>query len=109
MHIYDLTFADGKSCRVIDPDPDDNQTESLRSYKAMFQPGYLFDMNQVIAPPPAKLPWVRQTNTLWTLNLFALSRLGPDLFHCFWPGGEVTGDKDEISAAVRIHWEEGLT
>lgn len=109
MKIFDLSFADGKSCRVIDPDPDDNQTESLRSYKAMFKRGYLTDMNQVIAPPPAKLPWVRQTNTLWTLNLFALRRLGPDLFHCFWPGGEVTGDKDEISAAVRIHWEEGLT
>jgi len=108
MKIYDLSFADGKSCRVIDPDPDEDASESLRSYQAMFQPGYLVSMDQVIAPPPAKLPWIRQTNTLWTLNLFALSRLGPDEFHCFWPGGEVTGDKDEISATVRLHWEEGL-
>ena len=109
MKIFDLSFIDGKTCRVIDPSPDDDEGESLRSYQAMFRPGYLVGMHRVISPPPAKLPWVRQTNTLWTLNLFALSRLGPDEFHCFWPGGEVTGDKDEISAAVRIHWQESLT
>ena len=108
LKIFDLTFSDGRTCRVIDPDPIEDAGESLRSYQAMFQPGYLVGMEQVIAPPPAKLPWVRQTNTLWTLNLFALSRLGPDLFHCFWPGGEVTGDKDEISATVRLRWQEGI-
>lgn len=108
MKIYDLSFSDGKSCRVIDPDPDEDARESLRSYQAMFQPGYLISMDQVIAPPPAKLPWERQSKTLWTLNLFALSRLEDGTFHCFWPGGEVTGDKDEISATVRLHWQEGL-
>ncbi len=108
MHVYDFQFSDGKTCRVIDPDPDDDAEESLRSYRMMFKPGYLISMEQVIAPPPAKLPWVRQTNTLWTLNLFALSRIGPDEFLCFWPGGEVTGDKDEISATVRLRWQEGI-
>ena len=41
MRIFDLTFSDGKSCRVIDPDPEGNAEESLRGYQSMFQPGYL--------------------------------------------------------------------
>ena len=109
MHIYNLTFADSKSCLVIDPDPDEDASESLRSYQAMFKPGYLVSLDRVVAPPRTKLAWVRQTKTLWTLNLFTLSRLGPNLFHCFWPGGEVTGGKSDISAAVRLHWAQGLT
>lgn len=107
MHIYDLSFTDGKVCRHIVPQPQETEEEELRITQAIFC-GRLKSMERIITPPPAKLPWVRQTNTLWTLNLFALSRLGPDEFHCFWPGGEVTGDKDEISATVRLHWEEGL-
>lgn len=109
MKIFDLSFSDGKSCRVIDPDPSEDEGESLRSYRAMFQPGYLLGMERVIVPPPAKLPWQQQAKGLWTLGLFVLKRLDAETFHCLWPGGEVTGDKDEISAAVRIHWQEGLT
>lgn len=107
MLIFDLTFTDGKACRYLCPDPEATEISERASLEAIFC-GRLKSMERIIAPPPAKLPWVRQTNTLWTLNLFALSRLGPDQFHCFWPGGEVTGDKDEISATVRLHWEEGL-
>lgn len=108
MRIYDLSFIDGKSCRVIDPDPDENEAESLRSYQAMFQPGYLVDMERIIAPPPAKLPWQQQKKGLWTLGLFILRRLEADIFHCSWPGNEVTGDKDAISATVRLRWHEGV-
>lgn len=108
MLIFDLNFSDGKTCRVIDPDPDEDASESLRSYQAIFQPGYLLSMDQVIAPPPGKLPWIATKKGIWTLGLFILKRLDAETFHCFWPGGEVTGDKDEISATVRLHWEEGL-
>lgn len=108
MRIFDLSFSDGKSCRVIDPDPDDDEVESLRSYKAMFQPGYLVSMEQIIAPPPAKLPWQQHAKGLWTLGLFVLKRLDSDTFSCSWPGCEVVGDKDAISATVRLRWREGV-
>lgn len=109
MQIFELKFSDGKTCTCLIPEPLESDAENERDLNAIFQPGYMLSAERVIPKPPTKLPWVRQTNTLWTLHLFALSRLGPDEFHCFWPGGEVTGDKDEISAAVRLHWEEGLT
>lgn len=108
MKIYDLSFSDGKSCRVIDPNPDEDESESLRSYQAMFQPGYLISMERVIAPPPAKLPWQQQKKGLWTLGLFVLRRLGDDEFECSWPGRQVVGDKDAISATVRLHYNEGI-
>lgn len=108
MKIFDLTFSDGKSCRVIDPDPDEDAAESLRSYQAMFRPGYLASMERVIAPPPAKLPWAPQKKGLWTLGLFILRRLDAETFHCAWPDGEVTGDKEEISATVRLHYHEAV-
>lgn len=108
MHVYDLTFSDGKSCRVIDPDPIEDPAESLRSYQQMFQPGYLVEVCRVIQPPPERLPWVRQSNTVWTLGLFVLTRLEAGVLHCSWPGGEVTGDKEEISAVVRINWADGV-
>lgn len=108
MKIFDLLFIDNKTCRVIDPDPDDDEAESLRSYQAMFQPGYLVSMERIISPPPTKLPWEQQKKGLWTLGLFVLKRLDAETFHCFWPGGEVTGDKDEISATVRLRWHEAV-
>lgn len=107
MLIFDLTFTDGKACRYLCPDPEATEAIERASLEAIFC-GRLASMDRIITPPPARLPWVRQTNTLWTLNLFALSRIGPDEFHCFWPGGEVTGDKDEISATVRLRWNEGI-
>jgi hypothetical protein len=108
MHIYDLSFSDGKTCRVIDPDPDEDAAESLRSYKMMFKPGYLVGMERIISPPPTKLPWQQQKKGLWTLGLFVLKRLDAETFHCFWPGSEVIGDKEEISATVRLRWAEGI-
>ncbi len=108
MLIFDLTFTDGKACRYLCPDPDANEKTERASLEAIFC-GRLKSMDRIVTPPPAKLPWERQTRTLWTLNLFALSRLEDGTFHCFWPGGEATGDKDEISAVVRLHWDEGLT
>jgi len=107
MKIFDLSFSDGKTCRVIDPNPEEDETLSLCSYQAMFKPGYLVSMDRAISPPPAKLPWQQQAKGLWTLGLFVLKRLDVETFHCFWPGGEVTGDKDEVSATVRLHWTEG--
>lgn len=108
MKIFDLSFSDGRACRVIDPSPDEDASESLRSYQAMFQPGYLLGMERVIAPPPAKLPWQQQAKGLWTLGLFVLKRLDAETFHCAWPGCEVTGDKNAISATVRLRWAEGV-
>lgn len=100
MNFYDLEFSDGKRCRMIDPDGDGLEPTN-------FQPGHLIGMTRVIGEPPDRLPWKRQTATLWTLGRFALSRLPDGTFHCFWPGGEVTGGKEEISAAVRENWQEG--
>lgn len=107
MHVYDFTFADGKSCRVIDPNPGDDPAESLRGFQAIFKPGYLVDMTRIIAPPPERLPWIRQSNTVWTCALFVLERLEAGVLRCTWPGGEVVGDRDEVSAAVRINWLAG--
>ena len=107
MHIYELTFIDGKSCRHIVPEPQDTEEEELRITAAMFC-GSLKSMERIFAPPPTKLPWQQQRKGLWTLGLFVLKRLDVETFHCFWPGGEATGDKDKISAAVRLHWHEGI-
>ena len=109
MQIFELKFSDGKSCTCLIPDPLDSDDANENDLRGIFQPGYMVAADRVIPRPPTKLPWIRQSKTLWTLNLFALSRLPSGEFHCFWPGGEVTGGKDEISAAVRLHWEEGLT
>lgn len=106
MKIYDLQFTDGKQCRHIVPQPQDTEEEELRITQAIFC-GRLASMVRIIAPPPEKLPWKRKHATLWTLGLFALSRMPDGSFHCFWPGGEVTGDKDAISAAVRSNWNLG--
>lgn len=106
MLIFDLTFTDGKACRYLCPDPEATEATERGSLEAIFC-GRLASMVRIIAPPPEKLPWKRQHATLWTLGLFALSRLPNGEFHCFWPGGEVTGGKDEISAAVRENWAKG--
>ncbi len=107
MKIFDLSFSDGKTCRVIDPDPDDDAEESLRSYRMMFKPGYLLGMTRIIAPPPERLPWARAADG-WMIGGFTLSKMADGSFHCFWPGGEVTGDKDVISSAVRENWHLGV-
>lgn len=107
MRIYDLTFTDGKQCRHIVPQPQETEEEELRITQAIFC-GRLKSMARIVAPPPERLPWKRQTETLWTLGLFALSKMADGSFHCFWPGGEVTGDKDVVSSAVRENWSFGV-
>jgi len=107
VKIYDLTFTDGKSCRHIVPRPQETEEEELR-ITAMIFCGRLASMERIIAPPPTKLPWQQQKKGLWTLGLFVLKRLDAETFHCFWPGGEVTGDKDEVSATVRLNWDCGI-
>lgn len=103
MKVFDLHFTDGKSCRCIIPEPESDADE-LSALRDMFGADRLESMRRIIAPPPEKLPWKRQSANLWTLGLFALSKLPDGSFHCFWPGGEVSGGKEDISAAVRQHW-----
>jgi len=107
MHIYDLSFADGKSCRCIVMEPCADTSEDIKGATNIFKPGYLQSMDRVMAPAPTKIPWKKQAASLWTCQGFALSRLESGQFHCFWPGGEITGGKDEISAAVRENWQKG--
>lgn len=94
----------------MEPDPDD-QVERA-SVSSIFHPGYVTDMRRIVAPPPEKLPWKRNAANLWSIDnggrIFALSKLPSGEFHCFWPGGEVTGGRDVISSAVREHWSEGI-
>jgi hypothetical protein len=106
MKIYDLFFTDGRQCRHIVPQPQETEEEELRITQAIFC-GRLASMVRIIAPPPEKLPWEQQRKGLWTLGLFILKRLDAEAFQCSWPGGEVIGDKDEISATVRLNWAEG--
>lgn len=110
MKIFDLSFADSKSCRVIDPEPIEDESESLRSYQAMFQPGYLVSMEQVIAPPPEKLPWKRVANDRWELAGFKLRKCDDDpdgsKVWCLSYADQIlyANDKDVISSAVRENW-----
>ena len=93
-------------------EPLEDENDDKKGVQSIFHPGYVTGMRRIIAPPPEKLPWKRQTESLWTIDngerIFALSRLPSGEFHCFWPGGEVTGGKDAISSAVREHWSEGV-
>lgn len=108
MNFYDLTFSDGKTGRCIVMNLTQIQPVDVAGVHSIFHDGYLASMTRVIGDPPARLPWKRQTATLWTLGRFALSKLPDGKFHCFWPGGEVTGGKDEISEAVRENWADGI-
>lgn len=107
MLIFDLNFTDGKACRYLCPDPEASEQTERAGLEAMFC-GRLASMVRIIAPPPEKLSWRRQAESLWTIDngerIFALSRLPSGEFHCFWPGGEATGGKDDISSAVRENW-----
>lgn len=99
MKFYDLEFADGKRCRMIDPDGDGLAPTN-------FQPGYMVSMTRIIGDPPAKLPWKRVANDRWKLHNFTLRKDGK-LWRLSWPGGGVYGDKDHVSAAVRENWAAG--
>lgn len=106
MRIYDLAFTDGKRCRMIIPEPE-SEAKELENMRAMFGADRLASMTRIIAPPPDKIPWKRVHATLWHCGLFALSKMPDGQFRVFWPGGDVTGDKDLISATVRGNWAEG--
>ena len=99
MKFYDLTFTDGKRCRMIDPDGDGLLPTN-------FQPGYLVAMDRIITPPPDKLPW-RKDGDVWRLGSFELVKLEPGKFRVSWPGGSAEGGKEEVSAAVRENWADG--
>jgi hypothetical protein len=106
MHIYDLEFTDGKSCRYLSPEPEPTEEAERKSLESMFC-GRLKSMVRIITPPPERLPWKPERRGLWTLGLFILERLDAETFKCRWPGSEVIGGKEEISAVVRLHWAEG--
>ncbi len=107
MHAYDLTFSDGKTCRCIALEPDDDPGVDVAGIRSVFRDGYLVSIDRVIAPPPIKLPWKRAANDRWELNRFVLRKDGA-LWRLSWPGGGVYGDKDHVSAAVRENWTKGL-
>lgn len=102
MQVYDIHFSDGKSCRCIVPFPADDEAEDLNQLRIGFHPGYVTEIVKVIPPPPTKLPW-RRDGEVWRIGSFEL-RKEVDQFVCVWPGGEVSGGKDVISAAVRENW-----
>lgn len=108
MKVFDLSFTDGKSCRCIVLEESADDPEEERQLRNNFHPGYVATVARVMPPPPTKIPWKRQHKTMWTCGLFALSKLDSGDFHCFWPGGEVTGDKAAVSKAVRENWNLGL-
>lgn len=105
MHIYDLTFADGKRCRSIVMEPTTEQ-EDCAGMRSMFRDGYVLTMDRIIPPPPARLPW-RRDGDCWRIGLFELRRLESGLFRVTWPGGSVEGGKEEVSAVVRGNWRFG--
>lgn len=106
MLIFDLTFTDGKACRYLCPDPEATEETERASLEAIFC-GRLASMVRIIAPPPEKLPWKRGGDGAWWLHRFRLSKLDSGLFRLDWPDGSAEGEKDEISAAVRLNWEKG--
>lgn len=108
MKIFDLSFSDGKGCRCIVLEESDSDEEDCRQLRDKFRAGYVTDIRKVVAPPPARLPWIRATQDTWTLGLFILTRIGEGLLNCRWPDGDITGDKEEISAVVRLNWESGM-
>lgn len=108
MHIYDLAFSDGKTCRSIVLEPMNDPAEELRTIAAVFKPGYLLSAERVIAPPPERMPWKRSGKS-WMLHNFELMKNAANgEFILTWPGGAlVSKDRDEISAAVRANWSKG--
>lgn len=106
MHIYQLTFADGKQCRSIVMEPAEDPAEDVEGVRSIFRPDYLISMDRIIAPPPAKLPWKRDGDC-WRIGRFKLVRLAAGLFRVEWPGGSAEGGKDKVSSAVRENWEKG--
>lgn len=105
MHIYDLTFTDGKTCRCIIPEPE-SEAQELASMQAMFGGDRLKSMTRIVAPPPEKLPWKRSGDK-WVLHRFELRKLESGYFRCEWPGGSIEGGGEEISAGVRANWADG--
>lgn len=106
MNFYDLTFTDGKTGRCIVMEPDADPAVDVAGVHSIFRDGYLASMALVIGEPPDRLPWKRD-GSAWRIGSFVLAKLAPDLFRVTWPGGEATGGKEEISAAVRENWTNG--
>jgi hypothetical protein len=104
--IFDLEFTDGKACRYLCPDPEATEQDERKSLEAIFC-GRLKSMVRIIAPPPERLPWMR-TSEGWSIGAFVLINKGVGSekeFVLTWPGGILASkSKEEISAAVRLHW-----
>lgn len=108
MQIFNLTFADGKRCTCLIPDPLDSDEANAKDLGGIFQPGYMISAERVIPKPPTKLPWKAVRKGAWSLGQFVLERIDGGKFRCSWPGGEAVGGKDEISNAVRLNWSFGV-
>lgn len=98
MKTFDLTFSDGKRCRLIDMEGDGLPPTN-------FHEGYLVGFERVIEPPPAKLPW-KKDGDVWRIEGFTLRKLDGGRFRVEWDGGSVDGGKDDVSRAVRENWKD---
>lgn len=103
MNAYDICLTTGKSFRMLDPDAD-SLAEIMQAQRAKFG-DELLSVSRVIPPIPDKLPWKRCEGG-WQIGRFRLTK-GDGDFTVSWPGGSVTGGKDEVSAAVRNNWALG--
>lgn len=103
MQILDLTFTNGQRCRCIVMDPQSN-AEDEAGIRSIFC-GRLEAVERRIPECPEKLPWKRD-GSVFRLARFTLEKSG-DQWRLTWPDGEVVGDREVVSAAVRENWEFG--
>lgn len=108
MKSYDLAFSDGKRCRCLIPEPAETEAEDIASVSGIFTaPGYLVSVQRYIPPIPAKLPWRRDNAAgCWRLARFELRKACGE-FALAWPGGSMTGTKDQVRQAVEDNWADG--
>lgn len=104
MKVFDLKFNDGRTCRAIALETEPTDQADIDSLIRKFGADRVTSVQRVFPPPPARLPWERQSNSVWTLGLFILTRVEAGVMRLNWPDGELVGDKEEISATVRMNW-----
>lgn len=105
MHIYDLKFSDGKSCRSIVMEPT-TEAEDCAGITRIFADGYLVSLERIVPPIPDKLLW-RRDSRVWRLHRFELGRLAAGSFRVTWPDGSCEGDAEAVKQAVRDNWRYG--
>lgn len=104
MKVFDLKFTDGRTCRAIALETEPTDQADIDSLIRKFGADRVTSVERVFPTPPARLPWERQSNSVWTLGLFVLTRVEAGVMSLTWPDGELVGDKEEISAVVRMNW-----